>query len=76
MSKTGKIDRFARIQIARAKLQIARSLINAALPEIIGNQPEFSAQYIQIQKAFDDWISKAHQDLIEIERSLNHDQNG
>lgn len=65
------INKHSRLQIARAKLSIAQSLINAALPEIIGENPDYSNSYIQIQKSFDEWRFAAHQKLIEIEKELN-----
>jgi len=47
------------LAVAKAKLLIARTLLNSALAEIIGGQDEFSAEYIAVQTSFDKWIDAA-----------------
>jgi len=69
MSKK-QLDKFARLNIARAKLLLSRTLLNAALAEIMGQSPDYSAEYLGVQSSYDRWIDHANMRLRKLEQDI------
>lgn len=74
--KQGKLNRYARLMIARARLKTCRTLINSALAEIIGNQADYSSEYLGVQVSFDHWLDEASLQIAELEKQLTEATDG
>lgn len=70
MNYTGKLARYYRLVAAKVKLELCRSIMNKALPEVIGNNSGFTQEFINVQNAFDSWVSIASQQIAQLEKDI------